>query len=126
LSLVLVLILPRSCCHPLFDCCFIVLSCRPLLSFSLSSSSLIVCHLFLIVVRSLSQGVSCKESIARSLNCLQGVSCKESLARSLSQGVSRKESLARSLLQRVSCKESLARSLLRGVSCEESLARSLL
>jgi hypothetical protein len=68
LSLVLVLILPRSCCHPLFDCCFIFLSCRPLLSFSLSSSSLIVCHLFLIVVRSLLQGVSCKESIARSHN----------------------------------------------------------
>ena len=56
----------------------------------------------------LSREVSCEESLA--------------LARSLSQGVTRKESLARSLLRGVSHKESLARSLSHGVSRGESLA----
>ena len=57
---------------------------------------------------------------------MQGVSCKESLARSLSQGVSCEESLARRLLQAVSCEDPLMKSLSRGVSREESLARILL
>ena len=63
------------------------------------------------------RGVSCEESLARSLS--QGFSREESLVRSLSRGVSREESLVRSHLQGVSHKESLA-SLLQGVSREES------
>ena len=50
LSLVLVLILPRSCCHPLFDCFVLVLPRRHPSSFVSSSSSLVVCNLLFLSV----------------------------------------------------------------------------